>query len=61
MDKELLGSISLAGLLAASVAQGAVAAPMVRGGSATIASADSRLMQQIYYYHGRYYSIPLSS
>ena len=49
----LLTSMGLAGLVTASVAQGSVAAPIapavpmvaLRGGS----------LEQVYYYHGRYY------
>jgi len=47
--------MGLAGLVAASVAQGAVAAPIARAEAPSIVSPNGRSFEEIYYYHGRYY------
>ena len=54
MLKGLLTAMVLAGPLAASLGQGAVAAPIAPPLTPTIA-LDGRSIEQVYYYHGRYY------
>jgi hypothetical protein len=53
MRKGLLTSMGLAGLFAASPVQGTVAAPIVPSTTAT--TLHGPLLEQVYYYHGRYY------
>jgi hypothetical protein len=53
MRKGLLTSMGLAGVLAASLAQGTPAAPIVFDDPAI--ATHSRSLEQVYYYHGRYY------
>ena len=55
MRKGSLVSLGLAGLAAASVLQGAVAAPIALAEPPMIASSDGRSFEEIYYYHGSYY------
>jgi hypothetical protein len=54
MIKGLLTSMGLAGLVAASVVQGAVAAPTAPAISEIIAP-HGRSLEQVYYYNGRHY------
>jgi hypothetical protein len=54
MYKDLLTSMSLAGLLAVSLAQGTAAAPIAPPAAPVIAGYG-RPLEQVYYYHGRYY------
>jgi len=54
MRKGLFTSIGLAGLLAASLVQGAVAAPIVPPATLMIAPYGDAL-EQVYYHQGRYY------
>jgi hypothetical protein len=53
MRKGLLTSMGLVGLFTASLVQGTVAAPIVP--SATATTLQGPLLEQVYYYHGRYY------
>jgi hypothetical protein len=53
MRKDLLTSIGLAGLVTVSVAQGAVAAPIAP--TVPMVAPSGGLLEQVYYYHGRYY------
>ena len=55
MRKGLLMSVGLAGVAAASVLLGAVAAPFAFVESPMILSTNSRSFEEIYYYHGRHY------
>jgi hypothetical protein len=55
MRKGLLISLGLAGLTAASVLQGATAAPLALARASVIASSNGQLFEEIYYYHGRHY------
>jgi hypothetical protein len=54
MYKDVLTSMSLAGLLAVSLAQGIAAAPIAPP-AAPVTAVYERPLEQIYYYHGRYY------
>ena len=54
MRKGLLTLMGLVGLLAASLVQGAVAAPMVPP-AARVITPHGGSLGQVYYYHGRYY------
>jgi hypothetical protein len=53
MRKVLLTSMGLAGLLADSLVQGTAAAPVVFDDPSI--APDSGSLEQVYYYHGRYY------
>jgi hypothetical protein len=53
MRNGLLTSIGLIGLVAASFVQGAAAAPIVPPTIPTAVHGPS--LEQVYYYHGRYY------
>jgi hypothetical protein len=55
MRKGLLFSVGLAALEVAVVLQGAVAAPFAVVEGPMILSTNSRSLEEIYYYHGRYY------
>jgi hypothetical protein len=54
MRKGLLTSMGLAGLLAASLVQGSVAAPIVLHAT-PMTVVHGGLLEHVYYYHGRYY------
>jgi hypothetical protein len=53
MRKGLLTSMGVAGLLAASLAQETSAEPIVFDNPSI--APDSGSLEQVYYYHGRYY------
>ncbi len=54
MRKDLWIAMGLAGLLAASLVQGSVAAPIVWHAT-PMTAVHGGLLNQVYYYHGRHY------